>query len=129
MKVHELARAPVDRDVHVVQVRVRRTAAALLGEVPPGVVDDDLAHRARREREEVPAVVRRDALVLRESQVGLVHDGRRVQRAARSPELPPGEISQVGVDEGEEGAERGGVSGAQLGEEAGDVRLARHVVS
>ena len=75
--------------------------AALLAGAPPGVVDDDLPHRDRANREEVTAIAPRGPGLVHQPQIGFVDEPARVERLdpAAPPQLDAGEPTQVVVDE------------------------------
>jgi hypothetical protein len=64
------------------------------------MIDGDLAHRARREGEEVPSVAPESPLRLHEFEVRLVDERRRIQCVARPAacQLPAGCGSEFGIE-------------------------------
>ena len=78
-----------------------------------------------RSPEEVRATLPVHPLERHELQVGLVDQGRRVERVIGSlgDQLPVGHPSELLVDEWEEGVEGGTVASCEGGEELGDVGL------
>ena len=80
-------------------------------------------HRARRDCEEVPAILPVDGGLAGQLQVGLVHERRRVERAARPPpqQLPPRRLAQVLIDQADQVVERAAVAGSVATQELRDV--------
>jgi hypothetical protein len=75
-------------------------ATALHAGAMPGIVDHDLAHRTRRQREEVPPVVDSRDAFLAELEVQLADQCRRRQRRARCQRaLPARAALELIVDE------------------------------
>ena len=64
---------------HLVQAHHRDAAAALVGVLSAGVIDEDLAHQLRRHRKEVRPALQRHAVHIHESQVDLMDERRRLQ--------------------------------------------------
>jgi len=95
-------------DLHVVKVHPVQLTPASRRAVPARVVDEDLAHRARCEREEVVAVLPLDALGVDQFQVRLVDQRRRGHRAAGAvaPEVGVRDVAEALVDDREEPVER-----------------------
>lgn len=58
------------------------TAAPLRGEARARTADDDLSHRASRDREEMPAVLYPHALLARELHIGLVNQAGGIESRA-----------------------------------------------
>jgi hypothetical protein len=63
------------------------------------MIDEDPAHQAGGEAEEVRTVLPPHAMLVDELQVRLVHEGRRGQRvvSALAVEVPSGDAPQLGV--------------------------------
>ena len=101
------------------EVDIGLAAAALRGLPSAGVVDHDLAHGARGDREEVGAVVVRQVAALGDAQERLVHQrGRRRPGVARPAHVASGERAQIVVDDLEEFPRRCAVAVARRGEQA-----------
>jgi hypothetical protein len=97
---------------------------AALGRVAsPRVVDEDLAHGAGGDAEEMRAVLPVDRAAADELEVGLVDEGRGLERVPRAlvPEIGAGAAAQLVVHEREERVERTRVSGAPPPEELRDL--------
>jgi hypothetical protein len=93
------------------------------------MVDRDLAHDARRYREEVLAVAERERLRPGEAEVGLVHQGGAAEAPAfAAAHLAPCQLAEVGVHGAKELCRRFGVSVAGAGDELGQLGHARSVV-
>ena len=74
--------------------------AALLRRPTTSAIDEDVAHRDRRDAEEVRAIAPVGALRSRELEIELVHERGRGQRVARTHrELAPRGASELVIDE------------------------------
>lgn len=95
----------------------------LLREAGAGVVDEEEAHDARGDAEEVGPVLPGDGGLPGEAEPGLVHEGDGVERLpdAQLPELPPGDRAELVVDERDDRVEGGAVAVAVRVEEARDL--------
>ena len=102
-------------------------AAALLRAALAGVVHDDLAHRDGRDGEEVLPVLPVELAAIEQPQVGLVDEGRGVERhvagARREAAMRHG--VQLDVDERQQGLDRAALAAAQIAQDLGDV-VPRH---
>ena len=94
----------LDGQVDDVERDARLVAAALGAAALAGVVDEHLAHGARRRAEEVRAVLPAGGRVADEAHVGLVHQGRGVQRVVRAlvAQALPRDDQQLLVDQRQE---------------------------
>ena len=73
-------RAPGNRCLGCVRQRDQHSAATpLRAALAPGDVDEDVSHQSRGNREEMSAILPSHFLPVDQSQVGLVHQGRRLQ--------------------------------------------------
>jgi hypothetical protein len=90
-----------DRIGAAIETGMRRAAAALFGEAIAGVVQHQLAHRARRQREEVRAILHGVGAGAVEAQVTLVDQRGRVQRALSAGEHAAGDALEIVVDQGD----------------------------
>jgi hypothetical protein len=90
----------------------------------PRMVDQHVAHRARRRGEEVAPVPERRQLAAEDPQVGLVDQGGRLQgvRGPLPADLPPRDPVQVRVDPRQQVGLRRGVAGLRPPEQGGDLR-------
>src|SRR5262245_38195799 len=88
-------------DETLVERDVGLRSPALPGVPVAGVVDEDSAHHPSRNAEEVRAVLPDDPLLVDEAQVGLVYEGRGLERVARPLRAKVGRRSplEVGVEE------------------------------
>ena len=86
-----------------------QTTAALVGVAPARVIHQNLTHGARRDGEEVRAVLPVDRGLVHQSQVGLVDQCRRLQRVTDPllGHLPASDVLQLGVDDRQDAFERG----------------------
>ena len=103
--------------------RVRLRAAALRRLPPPGVVDQDPPHRLRRRAVEVPAVLQPHLPDAFEPQVGLVDQGRRLERVVGPlvAQQPAGELTQLAVHQLHQRRERRRVARVPPIEPAGHI--------
>ena len=88
---------------HLFQRYHRRTAAALLAALAPGIVDEDVAHLTSGEGEEMGAVLPR-YVGIHEAKICFVHEGgggKRMVGALGCHELT-GERAQLAVDQGDQ---------------------------
>ena len=102
---------------HLVQGDASPTAPALAGVAPPGVVNQDLAHRLDRRSEDVAGVGGfRDCLFLDEAHHGLVNQGTGLQGvvAALAPHHGPRDPQQVLVNRPDQSIPGVGVAGMVL---------------
>ena len=108
---------------HLVQTDHRGAAAALVGPLSTGVIDEDLAHQPGRDRKEVRPARRRHAIHIHESQEDLVHESRRLQGVSgRFPaEMTARHAPQFVVHQRNQAVERRGVSLAPGQEQPGYV--------
>jgi hypothetical protein len=93
------------------------------------VVDEDLSHDSRGDREEVSFGLPPNARLIGESEECLVDEGRRVQRVtlALALELSMGDRTQLGIDERNDPIPFGGIDVASTGVEVlGDLGLRTH---
>ena len=106
------------RDLDRVQVHALLVTPALSRPLPPRVVDEDLTHRARRERKEVAAVLPVHAPGVHQLDVGLVHErgGRHGRSLRAASQVRVRDLAQPLVDDGEEPVERRGAAGPALQE-------------
>ena len=100
---------------------MRRAAAALFGEAIAGVVQHQLAHRARRQREEVRAILHGVGAGAVEAQVTLVDQRGRVQRALSAGEHAAGDALEIVVDQGDRLRPGRLIAGTRLVQEFGDL--------
>src|SRR5262249_32740181 len=101
---------------------VRRRSS--LGGLPAaGVVHEDPPHRLRRDPEEVSPVLPVDAPLIDETEVGLVHEGGRLERVIGSlgPEVGGGEPPQLPVNEWQEPVEGARFAAAPFLEKRSDI--------
>jgi hypothetical protein len=120
----------LDRHDALVERERRGAAAALAGHVPSRVVDDDLPHGLRDEREEIAAVLHRDPVALAELEECLVHQRRRVQRpvAVRAAvgELAVRQPAELVVEGGKQPRDADAVAGGMRLQQCLDVRRHTH---
>src|SRR5262249_8034032 len=76
----DLGGALLHRYLDVLEIQGPPPRASALAGPPAGLVDEDHAHRPRRDREEVRAVLRGPAGAPRQLQIGLVDERRRRER-------------------------------------------------
>ena len=92
---------PGETSATFVQFHLERAATALLGAITLGVVDEDLAHRARGDGKEMDARLPTGMGLIRQAQVSLVDQGRRLQGVTRA--LPRhvmvSDAAQIFIDE------------------------------
>ncbi len=97
-------------------------AVALESRTLARVVDQDLAHQARRDREQVTAIGARDRIRARKPQPGLVDQSGGLQRVvpALGPEHLLGEPVQFGIQAFDEAIARAGIPVAPVRQQFGD---------
>jgi len=105
----------------------RRISPSLLAARSSRVVDQDPAHGLRRHGEEVCTVLPLHARLVDESDPGLVHQCRTLQRviAALGREAPSRERSQLVVELGEQLVVRGGIARVESVQDFGQI-IMRH---
>src|SRR5690625_2879272 len=115
-------------DLEAVEAEVGLRAAALLGGARPRVIDEDEAHRARGQREEVGAVLPRRARLVYQLEVGLVDERGGVERLAGAVLEQPavGDAAKLLVDVGPEGLAGVGVPSASAEQEVRRVGRSEH---
>lgn len=96
------------RYLNVVEVDVPHVTAASRRTVSARVVNEDLAHRARGQGQEVVAILPLDTLGVDELEVGLVHEGGGGDRAALAvaAKVCMRDVTQPVVDDGKEPLQR-----------------------
>ncbi len=122
IECHDVHRDRLDACIRFQELDRHDASAALAGDPGPRCVDQDLAHRPRRQGEEVLAVLDGDGRPLRELEERLVHEdggGERVARPALRP-LATGERVQLTVDRGKGAFHCAAIAGARSGEQLGD---------
>jgi hypothetical protein len=107
------------RDLAHVDAELPRSPAALGGAAVARVVDEDAAHQARGQPQELRAVAPVHAALVDQAQVHLVHQRSWLERvaAALAPDVAPREPSELLVHEGEHLAQRLLVAVRQVEEE------------
>ena len=93
------------------------------------MIDENAPHRLRGQRVELLAVLELEAVLAHQAKPGFVHERGRLQRVAAplAPEVRVRNLSQLGVDDGHQGVERGAVATGPAREELGHVAAAvRH---
>ena len=119
----QVDRAALGGDHRFVERHLRRGATPFDALVGSRVVDENPAHRLRRDPEEVRAVLPPDVALLDELHKRLVDQRRRLERVvlALAPQVARGAASQLAVDQREELVERVLLAGRQIVEQARDV--------
>lgn len=110
----------IDDDAHLVEGHGTRAVAALAGVAPASVINEDLAHRPRSDREEVHAIIPFRRLAdLRQPQVRLGDQIPGAERVIRSlsTQVPLRETLELRVDARHELVERALVTGSPLTEQ------------
>jgi hypothetical protein len=91
------------------------------------VLDDDLPHRARGEREEMSAVAHRLAVAVAEAEVELVHErGRRQCRAGQAAQRLAGAFPELRIHDAVGRIGRAGVAGLRGVQKIGQLPGCRH---
>lgn len=103
-------------------------AATFCRETRARAADDDLPHRARGDREKVPAVFDAHALLARKLQISLVHEPGGVERRAPigAPEMVASNTAQLVVHHGYETIERLTIASGIRVQKLGDLSLLCH---
>jgi hypothetical protein len=72
------------------------------------VIDQDVPHERRGEREEVRAIPQADAATLHEAQIRLIEERRGLERMTRrfAPHMPPRQLTQIPIDQRHQPLER-----------------------
>ena len=107
----------------LVQADHRGAAAALVGPLSTGVVDEDLAHQPGRHRKEVRPAFQRHAIHIHESQEDLMDERRRLEGVSGRfpPEMAARHPPQIVIHQRNQAVERRGVSLSPGQEQLGDV--------
>jgi hypothetical protein len=101
-----------------------RARCTLLRPPRDGMVQQHLAHHARRRREEMGAVPPLHLMELRQLQIGLVDQRGGVERVVGplAAESPTGNPLELVVDDGKHRVERGSLALGVLPEQPGQIR-------
>ena len=86
-----------------------KTAAALEVALGSRVIDKDVPHQRRGEREEARAIPQVDAGALDETQIRLIEECGGLERVTGrfAPHMPPRKLTQIPVDQGHQPPEGG----------------------
>lgn len=122
LELHDLLDSRRLRRMVILQGRRGSPAAAFLGELRAGVVDEDAPHRSRRDGEEVHAILEAPTAPAGEPKVRLVHDRRRSEGARpAASEMEVGDSPEVVVEDVEEAIPVGAATAAGAGEQVLDL--------
>ena len=105
------------------------TIVAFARAVTTGVIDEDASHRLRRDAEEVCPILPVHLTLIDQSQVDLMHQGRRLQRVvhAFAAKLAGGYAAELIVDERQQLLERGRVASTPVSQQRRDAPTRRHI--
>ena len=100
-----------------------KIAAAFVGLPGSGVIDQNVPHGFRRERQEMRPIRKPGLRSAEDPEVRLVDERCRLQRVvpALTLQMPPGDAVQFGIDDRQQFVGRAGVSGARAAEQLSDV--------
>ncbi len=109
---------------HTAQRDSLGAAAALGRQVAARVIDQHSPHGLGRNGEEMPAARPLDVTLIDQPQIGLVHEGCRLQGVplAFAAHVRPGQTVKFVLDRGQQGIEGGGVTVAPPPQEHSDIR-------
>ena len=102
VEIQEIDIARMAPHVGFIEIEPVPSSRPLLHLPGAGVIDQDAAHQLGRHREEVRTVLPHGAPLIDETEIGLVHEGRRLQRVVRAlaPKAQGGAPPQLAVDGG-----------------------------